>query len=288
MTTKAAYYNQVIILQSLSEGKTGRLLYDELNLLTIFTNGTVTAELVDVDDSTALFACINKITTDVYSGICKPLLHIETHGATDQSGLILSSNEFVSWSQLKEPLAALNDATQMNLIISISACYGAGLVDILHPTDRSPCWALVGPLHSMPAKELLRDYTSFFDELMHTQNGGKALQRLNRGNTGNDTLYYFTTAEMFFEEIWTDYIGDNCSDNSLNQRALEIIRLAKEAGSPVVPTIDEYKKRLWDLQPDIFRKQFEHFVFLDKHPQNRERFSMDYSRVKRNAQHAPP
>ena len=47
MTTLTANFNKILIIQSLKDYSTGNKLQDDLNILTIFTNGIVSSELID-------------------------------------------------------------------------------------------------------------------------------------------------------------------------------------------------------------------------------------------------
>lgn len=273
----SAHFNKVIIIQSLNDGKTGSRLFDDLNVLTVFTDGLVTVELKDVHFSTDFINFLEKIAADVRKGIYMPLLHIESHGAEDQSGLVLSSGEYISWEKMKKPLCEINDATQMNLIVAISACFGAGLTQALTITDRAPLWALVGPLEAMYPDDLLCDYGEFYNELLKSRDGDEAIRRLNRDRTGNEVLYYFTTAESFFEQVWIRYVNESCSDQTLNNRANSMIRqLRGKKRRSQIPSRNSIKQMYLDGLPEAFEKYSKRFFLLDIYPGIADRISFNY------------
>jgi hypothetical protein len=180
---------------------------------------------------------------------------------------------------MKGPLTEINIATRLNLIVCISACYGANFARSLATDDRAPCWALVGPKESILPRDLLKDFTAFYSELLESKDGGAALRRLYRDQYGDDAFYHFTTAEMFFESVWIGYIRDYCNNDALNERANGIIRELKKIGAYKGQSRNELKTELLRQQPDKFMQSKEHYFMMDLFEESRERFSQDYATI---------
>ena len=84
------------------------------------------------------------IVADVRASGRAPIIHIETHGTSDETGLVLSSGEFVPWSALKGLLTTINITCRLNLLVVLAACNGWGLLEIVQATDRAPLWGIWG------------------------------------------------------------------------------------------------------------------------------------------------
>lgn len=286
MATINANFNKIVIIQSLKDFLTGNRLQDDLNILTIFTDGIVSSELVDVENKKKFLESLSKIKKDVQEGKYRPIIHIETHGNEDNSGLMLASREFITWQEMKIPLAEINEATRLNLIVCVSACYGGYLAKALKTLDRAPCWALVGPKEEMYPEDLLKDYTGFYEELFNTKSVDKALKRLNNGLTGNDAKYYFTSAVWFFELVWINYLREYCSEKNLNKRANEMLKKLRKKTIGYLPSRNEIKYDILKSNPETFIESKEIFFMMDLFKENRDRFIVDYEKIQLNVHEA--
>lgn len=281
---KSANFNKVVIIQSLEKGRTGNRLQDDLGILTVFTDGIVTSELIDILNKQQFLSSLLNIKQDVQVGKYNPIIHIEAHGNEDNSGLILASNEAITWQEMKRPLSEINKATRLNLIVCVSSCYGGSLVSALDTNDRAPCWALVGPKEEMYPDDLLRHFTGFYEEIFKTKSGGSAIRRLNNGLTGNEAKYYFTTAEQFFEIVWINYLQKQCSNDKLNKRANSMLRKLRKKNLRYIPSRNEIKNDLLRHHPEFFIKSKENYFMMDLFDENRSRFSVDYKIVLQKSQ----
>src|SRR5437870_5816121 len=133
--------SKIAVLQSLPHGEmqTGRRVFEDLQPLNVFYGRGLTIQFYDVPTKAKFLAALSQLATDAANGIY-PLLHIDCHGATDQTGIVLGDGSFLPWSDLKPYFISINVATRCNLLIVLAACYGGYLAQILLPTDRAPCW----------------------------------------------------------------------------------------------------------------------------------------------------
>lgn len=200
MSTITANFSKIIIIQSLEKGRTGSRLQDDLSVLAVSTEGLVSSELIDVKNKEEFMALLSSINLDVRAGKYSPIIHIEAHGSSDNSGLVLASPEnYVSWREMKRPLAEINVATRLNLIVCLSACNGAYLASAIETIDRAPCWALVGPKGKMYPDDLLKDFTGFYGEIFKGSNGVTALKLLNRNQAGSESQYFLQPQRCFLK-----------------------------------------------------------------------------------------
>jgi hypothetical protein len=288
---KSAKFSKVIIIQSLSDVFTGNRLQDDLSILTVFTQGIVTSELINVNSKEQFIKLLHRIKQDVQNDEYLPIIHIEAHGNEDNTGLILANNDDVSWIEMKRPLSEINIATRLNLLLCISACYGGSFASALNIEDRAPCWAMIGPKDEMYPDDLLRDYTRFYEEILKTGSGGSGLKQLNDSFTGNDAKYFFMTAEQFFEIVWTGYLRKQCSNDELNKRANAIVRelrRKKPVGVSIIPSRNEMKNDLIRRNPEYFDIKKKHFFMMDLFGENENRFTVSYDTVHEKSMEAQP
>jgi len=284
---KSAKFSKVVIIQSLNDVLTGNRLQDDLSILTVFTQGIVTSELINIKTKEQFLHSLSQIKQDVQDSKYLPIIHIEAHGNEDKSGLILADGA-ISWQEMKRPLSEINMATRLNLLVCISACYGGSFASALNTADRAPCWALVGPKEGMYPNDLLRSFTGFYEEILKSGNGGNSIRRLNDGLTGNSAKYYFTTAEQFFEIVWTGYLRGLCSNDELNKRANKIVRELRRTKSVNIPSRNEIKNNLIRSNPECFDKYREHFFMMDLFDENRNRFTVNFEMALEKSKEAQP
>ena len=139
--------HEISIIQSLPsrELHTGSKIKEDIEVVNSAYNRNINIQLFDVNTKNEFFNIIEKITEKVIFEKSIPILHIDAHGSSDKQGIILKNNEFISWVDCKPFLIDLNKATRLNLMVVFSLCYGAYFASNLQPSDRSPCWGLVGP-----------------------------------------------------------------------------------------------------------------------------------------------
>jgi Txe/YoeB family toxin of Txe-Axe toxin-antitoxin module len=282
-TSLKATFDKIIIIQSLKGYKTGNKLQDDLSTLTVFTDGVVSSELIDVDNKKEFLSLLFNIREDVLNEKYMPIIHVEAHGNADNNGLILASEESITWEEMKIPLAEINAVTHLNLVVCISACYGGSLASMLRTNDRAPCFFLVGPKKEMYPDDLLKDFTGFYEEILKTQSGSRAIKRLNKNLPGNDAKYFFTTAERFFELIWIQYLRVYCSKENLDKRANKILNKLKETPHKYLPSINDLKNLLVKIHSKKFDESKEIFFMMDLFQDNRDRFLVDYKKILKEA-----
>lgn len=89
------------------------------------------------------------------------VLHMSMHG--NKSGVELTSNEYISWDELRQYLLPLIHATNGSLLITMSSCFGIFGAQMAMYEDNEPTyWALVGNTNALPLSDLAIAYSSFY------------------------------------------------------------------------------------------------------------------------------
>jgi hypothetical protein len=273
------YFSKIVIAQSIpsAEMHTGTMLHEDIKTLNAWHNRGLNTELVNIHSKNELLDLISRLEDEARLSAEWPVLHIEAHG--NRNGLGLSSGNFITWQELKVPLINLNIQTRNNLLVVLSACYGAYLTKVVVPTDRSPCWGLVGPSEEISASVLLASFTEFYNELFATGNGTAALRSLNNAVSMDMLTYSFTQCELFFKIVYNRYLKDNFTPKSLKLRAGELYQRAKGLGAAPSGGPGEVKRKLLRDRERYFERHQKNFFMWDLYPENRNRFKVTYRDV---------
>lgn len=275
----SAHFSKIIVIQSIprNELRTGTKLHEDLETLDVWYERGLKPELKNATTRNDLLELLSELTDKARLEGDWPVLHFESHG--NQQGLGLASGEFISWDELKKPLADLNIQTRNNLLVVLAACYGAYLMTTLVPTDRAPCWGLVGPNEAMYPDVLLKSFLEFYAELLATGNGTASLKRLNTAVRGGKLTYTFSQCEFMFKLVYHKYLQNYFSPRVLKKRALDLYHEAARRGAAPAGGPGEIKKKLLRTREEYFPRHREKFFMMDLYPENHNRFRVTYQDV---------
>jgi hypothetical protein len=271
----------VFVIQSLgdSELHTGNRIKEDLDTYnSAFPHG-VTIELIDVVSKNEFFDILKEIESFSKKEVCSPVLHIEAHGTSDHQGMVFKNGDYCSWSDVKQYFISINKATRLNLLIVFSLCYGAHFSEHLVLTDRAPCWGLVGPTKAVEGSYLLESFSSFYREIFQAGDGNKAVRELNKRASVNDIDYYFTTATMFFKDVYKEYIKTRCTERIYQERASKLRKRLKKDRVPKIPSIGSLKRQYKSSERKNFENFRYNFFMIDLFPENAARFKVEYSQI---------
>ncbi len=268
-----------MVIQSIppEEFHTGTKLHEDLETLNTWHAKGLTSVLHNVITRSELLELFSDLEEKARLEGEWPVLHFETHG--NQQGLGLASGEFMTWAELKIPLAKLNIQTQNNLIVVLAACYGAYLTSTLVPTDRAPCWGLIGPNEAMYPNDLLKSFLAFYTEFFATGNGSASLRRLNAAVSTDKLSYTFSQCEFMFKMVYHKYLQELFSPRVLKKRALDLYLETKRRGAAPAGGPGVIKRQLLKTREEYFPLHREKFFMFDLYPENRKRFTVTYEDV---------
>lgn len=276
------HFDAVYVVESLrnTDRKTGEELYDEVIGPAGYRHSKLLTELVQPTNREEFFKAFHGFVEKAVKEDRWPLIHIETHANKD--GLELTSGEFIRWSELKGVLQALNQASRFNVFVTVAACSGAYLASTLSPVDRAPVWAIIGPAERIGDDEVLEAFRAFYSEFLSSLDGNAALTALRAVETRQGRKYVFLPAETMFRSAYRRYIKEDCSEEELRLREVEILRISREMGLP--DSVDDsvastmIRSRLADHRAffEVFRQRF---FMTDLYPENEGRFSVRYEDV---------
>ncbi|MBI5015257.1 MAG: hypothetical protein HZB55_07165 [Deltaproteobacteria bacterium] len=266
-----ATFNKIYIIESLREMHSGKRLEDAIFWKGLAIGGP-TCQLFQPRGSAEFLFVLEDIRRDAEAGIY-PIIHIEAHGSKD--GLEVASGAFIAWDALRERLTAVNVACRNNLLVTMAACEGAHLFQVVKPTERAPFCGLIGPKKEIAAGELESDYSAFYSELLQSFDGNRAIEKLNN-NSQEKNRYLFFGCNYLFVLAYGRYHTTLCAGSALRQRIEKVVSDARARGlmenMPLKEVRRLVKQHLVDMQEPYFEKYKAHFMMIDLYPYLRERW----------------
>lgn len=274
MKPDSMVFDSIVIIESLREEdrKTGTSLHR--NLAPLASSRGVSLAHHTVQTAEELIRVVEQVTRDVASKSSRPVLHIEVHGSED--AIRLASGEVLAWEDLRSSLTALNVATRLNLLVVLAACSGAHLARVIHPTQRAPVWAVIGPTIKVFDGDLERQVLQFYRAFLKSLDGRVALEALNDAAQLGEWKYTIMSAQYLFRQAFGRYVSKYCTPDTSARRAKEIAERAR-GGLTTSPELDlavegviasRIQDPSWQLEK--FKR---HFFMYDLFPENKNRFS---------------
>jgi hypothetical protein len=273
-----ATVNRLLIIQSLQDGKTGTRLYEDIHTIAVVTNHKLQVELYDLDSKQEMLGFLSSLPALMVENNFSPILHFECHGLSNKEGLSLASGEDLLWSELHPIFININRACCLNTILSFAACYGAYFAHHISPVGPAPCWGMVGPIDSVPARALYADFKGFYQAVLSGKSGNECVSVLNSSLRPSDTKYYFTLAETLYDKAWEQHCKAFTNRKELKEQANILLRrLRHDPGFPKerIPSRNELMLRLKNKDPNFRRLTLEAFFMTKVCSKNWQRFELD-------------
>ena len=174
----AATFDFVLILDALPQTdrdalRTSQMLTDFLRM------HRVESKLAQCRDSRHVLRYLRLFANMARSGE-RFLLHIVSHGT--EGGLWLeASMERLAWSELTEPLSAINSAMNDAFVVNITSCFGASGIDIVDPEVTSdPFFGLIGSSREIDGAEAISINSEFYRSLIASEDVPSAVAAVNQ------------------------------------------------------------------------------------------------------------
>jgi len=264
--------NGIVILDAIPEGElnTARRLKEDLLDLSYTLSKSLEVRYIRLDTFTDLQDGISKILDEAKENGLIPWLHLEGHGSPDETGFQLANGHNCSWEQLKEIVTPLNIYTDLNTLLILATCYGGTFAKAITATDHAPVSGLIGPKHEVKVGEVEKGFIALYKTFFETASLKEALVALQA--TAPEGLYYRTTAERFFYEVWCLYKKVQCTKEELHVRAKRMRNEAKLQKVGKLPSIGHLKRLLKKQEPMLFDKYRDKYFLYDISNTTRERY----------------
>ena len=264
-------YNKIIVIQGLPEGEyqTGlRLAYDELN--PICGQYNMGLDFIKVINITGLIESLKELEIE-----CKninkpiyPILHLDIHGASDKSGLVvLPSTEILKWSEFANYCRAINLACKNNLVIFMSVCYGLHAIRAISINHLTPFYALIGSEQIVNVGFLQSNIPKFYNSLFENSNLIRAVNQIT------PTFKLFLCEKHFVISIYK-YLKKYCKGKGRKKRVeflLSIYRKLNSEMKDITTDRNQFKKMTKAEKLNFIR--YKNAYLLSNHPENLQRFN---------------
>lgn len=265
-------FNKIAILESLSEGerKTGRQLYDDLEMVKIGRARQLNTEYKSVSSKIEFFAYIETLRIGAEVEETFPVLQIEAHGTNDLKGLILSSGDVIRWEEMAKALRPLNYLCRCNLLVVIAACYGANLLRIMSITDHAPFWGVIAPEYEILPNQIYESMYRFYVAVYDGKTGQALIDTLKTAGDFNGLK--LVTSEYLFVRAYEYYVDNECSPLALEARAKRVREMSIQKGIKNPLNVKQIMEQLEPTEQH-FNKCIDTFFMLADYPENIDKIS---------------
>jgi hypothetical protein len=276
-----SHFNGIVVLDAIPDGElnTARRLKENLEDISFYVADGLQVRYFRINTVDELKSGIAEILDEIKNIGLMPWLHLEGHGLSDENGFELGGGAICTWAQFKEIITPLNISMGLNLILILATCYGGSFARAIRTVDRAPVLGLIGPTREIKVGDIERDFSAFYRTFFESLSLKKALDALNA--TAPKNLYYGTTAEQFFYEVWASYKKVQCTEQEINNRASRMYREAKSQNLPRTPRVGEIKRLIRSKESELFDKYRDTYFMYDIYDSNRNRFPVTYSEAEK-------
>jgi hypothetical protein len=268
--------NGIVILDAIPDGElnTARKLKDDLIDLSYTLDKSLEVRYIRIENLEQLQEGIASILNEVSNIGLVPWLHLEGHGSSDESGFLFAGGDYCAWTQLKELITPINISTDLNMLLILATCFGGSFAAAISTTDRAPVSGLIGPKYEVKTREIEQGFIAFYKKFFSTSSLKEAFIELQE--KAQKGLYYRTTAEHFFYEVWCGYKKYQCSKNEIHNRAKRMRKTAKSENINPIPSIGHLKRIIIKQEPVFFNKYRDTYFLYDISSSTRERYQVTY------------
>jgi hypothetical protein len=269
-------FNGIAILDAIPTGElnTARRLHEDLKDIANYIAAGLEVRYFRIDTLEDLESGISQLLREATDSGLKPWLHIEGHGLVDERGFSTANTFHCTWTRLRELITPLNVATDFNVVLVLATCFGGSFARAITTVDRAPVLGLIGPTREITIGEVEIDFPAFYQTFFKTASLKEAIAALSARAQSN--LYYRTTAEQFFYDVWASYKRNACSERQIDERARRMYRQAKSQNLPRTPGIGQLRRRLRSEEKRLFEKYRDRYFMYDINTSNRTRFPVTY------------
>jgi hypothetical protein len=293
------HVDRVHVIESLPPGeqswyyRTGAHLFDELR--DVCADAPVEPHFHVVQTRQQLTGLLRCLVAEAEAGHF-PLLHFETHGiergpgsSTTSIGLALASREFMAWHDLAPYFTAINEATRLNLIVFMSACYGLDVAKLIQPLQRASARIFIGPMRPIEVPEIDRATRAFYRTLLRERDGSSAVLAMNATLDPKREPFLALSAEWMFLEILKLYYNEATTESQIAARVeakyVEMILQGIPLGE--ASRQREAMRAFHHDRKGLFDATYRRFFFVDKFPEITDRFRMTFEACFHEARSAP-
>lgn len=178
---------RIYVLESLAnERQTGTELYnDTISKYCQFYAPDLFHSLKTVNSKIDLLSVLKTIENEV-QGIDEVILHIEAHGSTDKTSMVLSNGDLISWRELEACLILINFKTRNKLHLHLATCFGMHVALEIGKTlnKTSPYKSFMASLYALNNSDIIADNNLLYEEIIKKREMYRAFVAFNKSSPG--------------------------------------------------------------------------------------------------------
>lgn len=273
-------FNKLYVIESLQSGDklTGTELYNDLLKWKEFEHdGKFKTELIEINNKVDFLKQLNLIKQECLELKYYPIIHLEIHGSSDYSGLVLKSRELVSWNDIYSVLTEINSIIGNNLFLTLAVCHGGYLMQLIKLDKPAPFWGFIGSFDTIEIDDLMIRYYEFYKDFLNSYNLNSAFNKLCDANPKIPSTYQFISSEETFKNVYNNYLKENTSEKGIEERKKQAINNENLTFINRKERRDfekKFAKQIRETKDQYYKKHSKIFFMLEKFPNNRERFNV--------------
>jgi hypothetical protein len=228
-----------------------------------------------------VLSAINRATDLATKHNMIPVLHFESHG--NKTGLVGPADkgdmELLTWDELNKPLQMLNLATHCNLVVFVAACIGFAGIKAFTRGPLAPAVALVGPNAQIQTRSLLYGTKEFYRRMMD-ENPRLEEMAVNASRESGNAFFDWEPFAVLAYDAFAEQIIFSRRES---QKSVRIERIRKWMYEENKWSSEEIEHRLSFISPSLeatsTQKIWDTMFMIDKYPENRERFGVNWFEV---------
>ena len=260
------------VIQSLPDGEspTGKRLYEDITMIILRDAPRLKMEYKDICCKKELFAYLSQLKEESSRGLW-PLIHLECHGLSCRTGILLGDGSSVLWQELYPYFSAINKNTKLNLILVAGLCYGVFFSELFSAIDKAPFLMAIGPTEQINNVEIENSFREFYTNYFCSSNGTEAVDKLIKRNL-NEGAFYITIATSIFKKFFKTYLLQ-----LNNQNDIEKIIREKTINVNTQYLVDDHTK--YNYCEAVFNRHYKKFFMVDLYPENKDRFKFSFKDI---------
>lgn len=249
----------LVVIQSLGdEIKTGTNLYGDIISRKIdYKALRFTHRFYDIGSKAELQHLLKYYEDDSLRYEDGLVIHLEMHGADDQSGLILSNGELVSWEDLVDWVRPINIGTRNNFYITMATCFGRFLYKGVDPNQKSPYAAFISASEAVSVEQVEQNFSDLYETLLDNGNLIEAYLLMEKGGT----KFFYKDSKTCFEDAFASTFEKLHGDMNLKEEIIADarIKVLKETGKML--TEQEGEMIFRQALQDTYQRHLNAFIF---------------------------
>ena len=272
--------SKFVIVQSLEldEVQTGEVLVELLTSLVKEYAPTLEVVAFNCHSAQEFRNFLKELTNAAATNGDRPLLHVECHGSPTE-GIEFENGSTLDWAEWGELLTQLNIATRFNLLVAVSACYGAYLNGQYSPIRPSPAFCIVAPTEEINPADAMRGFRTFYSHLLQTGDAGIAAKEIVKIPVSSGQ-WFSQLAEQWFVYLIENYVKTNLNNDAFDAWARSLSRRLRDSGQ--ASSVGAVKRMLLRQNREYLAgKYFDCFFCIEQVPEGMSRFGATRTQVKK-------